>query len=76
MLNVVSGTHLQFTSPPNQLYIPKASDFCENEKLGIDKEIRTLLKKGAIQRVDPIPNQFVSNSFTRPKRSGGLLSLT
>ena len=53
MLNVVSGIRLQFTSPPNQLYIPKAIDFCEDEKLSIDKEIHTLLKKGAIRRVDP-----------------------
>ena len=75
LLNVVSGIRLQFISPPNQLYIPKAIHFCENEKINIDKEIQGLLKKGAIQRVDPIPNQFVSNIFTRPKRSGGLRTI-
>ena len=75
MLNVVSGIHLQFISLPNQLYIPKVIDFCENEKLGIDKEIHTLLKKGAIQCVDLIPNQFVSNIFTRPKSCDGLQAI-
>ena len=75
MLNVVSGIRLQFTSPPNQLYIPKAIDFCENEKLSIDKEIHTLLKKGAIRRVDPTSNQFVSTIFTRPKKSGDLRTI-
>ena len=75
VLNVVSGIRLQFTSPRNQLCIPKAIDFCENEKFCIDKEIHTLLKKGPIRRVDLIPNQFVSNIFTRPKRSGGLRAL-
>ena len=75
VLNVVSGIRLQFTSPPNQLYIPKAIDFCENEKLGIDKEMHTLLQKRAVQRVNPTSSQFVSNSFTRPKRSGGLRTI-
>ena len=75
VLNVVSGIRLQFTSPPNQRCSLKAIDFCENEKFCIDKEIHTLLNKGPIRRVDLIPNQFVSNIFTMPKRSGSLRDL-
>ena len=41
----------------------------------IDNEIRTLLQKGAIQLVDPVSNQFISNIFTRPKKSGGLRTI-
>ena len=57
------------------LYIPKATDLCENEKLGSDQEMHTLLKKGVNQRVDPMLNQLVSYIFTRPKRPGGLLTI-
>ena len=37
--------------------------------------MHTLLKKRAIRSVDPIPIHFVSNIFTRPKKSGGLRTI-
>ena len=34
-----------------------------------------MLKKGAIQKVSPAKHQFLSNSFTREKKDGGLRTI-
>ena len=37
----------------------------------MDLEVEKLLKKGAIEEVEPCKNQFQSNIFTIPKKGGG-----
>jgi hypothetical protein len=46
--------------------------FSEAEQEVIDSEINDLLGKGAISECEHTAGEFVSNIFTRPKRSGGV----
>ena len=66
---------MNFLSPPTQTYIPCPIHFDDSEMASIDEEIHTLLYKGAIILVAPEPGQFISNIFTRPKKSGGLRTI-
>ena len=75
VLKIVSGIRLKFLSPPKQTHIPCPIKFDTNEIVSIDEEIRTLLLKRAIIPVDPTTEQFKSNIFTRPKKSGGLRTI-
>ena len=36
----------------------------------MDLEVEKLLRKGAIEEVEPCENQFLSNIFTIPKKGG------
>ena len=75
VLKIVSGIRLKFLSPPTQTHIPCPIKFDTNKIASIDEEIHTLLVKRAIIPVDPTTGQFISNIFTRPKKSGGLSTI-
>ena len=75
VLSLVRGIRLKFLSPPIQSCIPCPIKFDINEIASINEEISTLLSKGAILPVTSTPGQFISNIFTRPKKSGGLRTI-
>ena len=72
ILNLVRGIRLIFLSPPAQIQPPRPILFSHEETLCIDKEVESMLTKGAIIPVKHTKKQFVSNIFTRPKKTGGL----
>ena len=64
MLNLIRGICIDFISSPLQLNLPKPIQFGEEEVACIDREIQTLINKGAVIPVTPKTSQFVSNIFT------------
>ena len=75
VLNLVRGIRIDFMSSLRQKLIPNPIQFCDDELNCIDNEIQILLRKGAIIPVYPDTSQFLSNIFTRPKKSGGLRTI-
>ena len=69
---VKSGYKIEFNP------VPDFSGFlleihCSKEKADIlYLEIDKLLQKGAIEKVDPVEGQFISNIFLVPKKDGSL----
>ena len=70
VLETVSGYHLEFESLPYQSSLPKLPTFNEKEAELIELEINILVSKGAISEVCPCHNEFVSNIFLVPKKTG------
>ena len=70
LLVTVRGYKLELTSPPihNRIRAPPRFSHTESEK--IDIEITALLDKGALNKVEPVSGQFLSNIFLVPKRDG------
>jgi hypothetical protein len=58
------------TSPPIQTRIRAPPRFSHTESEKIDIEITALLDKGALNKVEPVSGQFLSNIFLVPKRDG------
>ena len=75
VLNLVKGIKIDFLSTPVQRSAPKPIQFGDNELSSIDVEIQKLISKGAIIPVTPTKSQFISNIFTRPKKSGGFRTI-
>ena len=75
MLNLITGIKIDFISPPLQCSPPKPIQFGDEELSCIDVEIEKLVSKGAIIPVTQTKLQFVSNIFTRPKKSGGFRTI-
>ena len=67
---MVSGYKLEFTSDPIQTKVRTPLQFSLSDTAKIETEIATLMEKGAITRVTPVSDQFVSNLFLVPKRDG------
>ena len=72
VLQAVSGYKIEFICEPIQTKIPNKMGFSKTEESSIDVEIDKLLNKGAIRRACFHSNQFLSNLFTIPKKSGEL----
>lgn len=70
ILQTVSGYQIDFDSCPIQQHIPKEIPFSDNEKILVDIEIQTLLKKGAIVPSFHEEGQFISTIFIVPKPNG------
>ena len=70
VLETVSGYHLEFESLPYQSRLPKLPTFNEKEAELIELEINILVSKGAISEVCPCHNEFISNIFLVPKKTG------
>ena len=68
VLQVVQGYKLEMTSIPNQQFPPRPLDIKNSHLLG--GEIQKLMDKGAVTRVLPYPNQFLSQIFLVPKKDG------
>ena len=63
---------MEFDSIPKQTRIPKPPPFGGFEKQLIDDEIVTLRSKGAIKEVTSCSNEFLSNIFLVPKKTGDM----
>ena len=63
---------MEFDSIPKQTRIPKPPPFAGFEKHLIDDEIVTLKSKGAVEEVSSCPNEFLSNIFLVPKKTGDM----
>ena len=71
VLNIVNGYQIPLLDSPRQPFLPPGAKLCPEEKQLVDQEIDQMLEKGAITRVNPSPDQFLSNIFTVPKKDGG-----
>lgn len=69
---VKSGYKIEFNPVPDfSGFLPEIH--CSKEKADIlYLEIEKLLQKGAIEKVDPVESQFISNIFLVPKKDGSL----
>ena len=63
---------MEFDSTPKQTRVPKPPPFGGFEKQLIDDEIVTLESKGAIEEVSSCSNEFLSNIFLVPKKTGDM----
>lgn len=72
ILETVAGYHLEFETVPIQLGLPQPPPFNKTEKDLIDNEVDKLLKKGAITKVAHSKEEFISNIFLVPKKTGDL----
>ena len=70
ILDIVSGYQLDFSEIPHQQKPPTPFNLSEEEERLVDLEVEKLLRKGAIEEVEPCENQFLSNIFTIPKKGG------
>ena len=70
ILDMVSGYQLDFSEIPHQQKPPTPFNLSEEEERLVDLEVEKLLRKGAIEEVEPCENQFLSNIFTIPKKVG------
>jgi hypothetical protein len=72
LLDKNSGMRIDFTFLPRQAHAPRQKAFCEAEAQLIDAEMIKLRRKGAIVKCKPVPDQFISDIFLVPKKSGDL----
>ena len=70
ILDIVSGYQLDCSEIPHQQKPPTPFNLSEEEERLVDLEVEKLLRKGAIEEVEPCENQFLSNIFTIPKKGG------
>lgn len=70
VLSWISGLEIPFHKKPQQYVEPSERKWSEREKLLLSSCINKLLNLGAIQKVEPCDNQFISNVFMRPKPDG------
>ncbi len=72
ILQAVTGYRLEFSvDPPVQTRIPFPYKLQNDEKEAVNMEVQRLLLKGVLEKAYPEDGQFISNIFTRPKKSGG-----
>ena len=72
VLETIAGYHLEFESVPIQLNLPRPPPFKRAEIQLIDEEVDKLLNKGAIQIALPCHEEFLSNLFLVPKKTGDM----
>ena len=70
ILDIVSGYQLDFSEIPHQRKPPTPFNFSKEEERLVDLEVEKLLRKGAIEEVEPCEKQFLSNIFMIPKKGG------
>lgn len=70
ILEVVEGYRLELESRPYQLTPTPSEPVPGTQRKLIEKEVQTLLQKGAIERVSQTQDQFVSRIFVIPKKDG------
>lgn len=68
----VLGTRVEFYEKPFQQTLPFPLRFTDEESNAIDLEIDKFLKKEIISEVEHVPDEFISNIFTRKKSDGSL----
>lgn len=67
ILDIVKGVKLDFLNWPVQEKIPRPYRMNQEQSGFIDSELRILLEKSIIERVETPEGQYVSNIFLRPK---------
>ena len=72
ILRIIRGITIPFTELPRQNYLPMPIRCSELERVAITHEVEKYLEKGIINEVSHCKNEFISQIFPRPKRSGGL----
>ena len=72
ILNTKSGCKIDYNARPVQSVKPQRIRFSDEEIQTVNREIKALLQKGAIQPTNKSNWLFVSNIFLIPKKSGGL----
>ena len=70
VLNCGQGYEISFLLKPIQHRIPIPLKLTSNEITFVDSEIKLLLEKGVLEKVNPVQGQWLSNIFLRPKRNG------
>ena len=70
IIDIVSGYQLDFSEISHQQKLPTPFTISKEEERSVDLEVEELLRKGAIEEVEPCKNQFLSNVFTIPKKGG------
>ena len=70
ILDMVSGTHIEFQSIPAQTRPKTSSNFSPQECATIQAEISNLLRKSVIVQTHHDPGEFISPIFVRPKKDG------
>ena len=70
ILQTILGYQIEFDSFPVQTKLPVCPNWSDTEKQMITDEVDKLLKKGAIVEVESCANEFISNIFLVPKKTG------
>ena len=71
ILQIVEGYRIPYLCRPKQKGEPKETNFSMHEKETISLEVEHLLKKGAVKKVCPQKDKFLSNIFIVKKKDGG-----
>lgn len=71
ILKAVQAYELEFIELPGDSGITHSIPFSRSDRSLIDRELDTLLAKGAIRECAHTKGEFVSNIFIRQKKSGG-----
>ena len=71
ILEIVQGYKIPFIEFPRQTFLPRRGNLTSKEKELVGQEISQMLTKGAISKVRPSQDQFLSNIFILPKKDGG-----
>ena len=68
ILEIVQGWKLSLIKKTHQIREPKGNNMSETERLILEREVTSMLKKGAIKEVTSQKHQFLSTIFVRPKK--------
>lgn len=68
---VTLGLKLEFHSVPTQLNMPPCPALSDSQISLCNKEVSSLIEKGAVIEVDSVEGEFVSNLFVIPKKTPG-----
>ena len=72
ILNVIAGIEIPFESLPTQINAPPQIRCSDIEKQAVNHEIHKFIEKGIVHEVSPCEGQYISQIFSRPKKSGGV----
>ena len=72
ILNSVAGIGIPFMHIPNQTFIPNQIKCSSSELSLITTEINKYVEQGIVVETEHSDNEFISQIFSRPKRSGGV----
>ena len=68
--HVVRGYSLELVAEPRQNIVPRPIQFTRELNVLISGKVQELKQRSAIQKVSPVPDQFISQIFLVPKKDG------
>ena len=71
ILSIVEGYEIPFLRLPIQDKLPRQAQMSKESESLVEQEILEMLVKGAIQKVQHCPGEFLSNMFLVGKKDGG-----